>query len=255
VCGIAGFVVARGGVSRDDLAAMARRQAHRGPDGAGIFVAPDGGVGLTMNLLSIVGSPSNPGPYVDEFTGVALTYNGEVYNYRELASQWGIKLHPGESDAHLVLRAYLRWGSECLEHFDGMFAMAVYDPGKQQVFLARDRFGEKPLYYMLNDEKLLFASEVKALGAVTALTPTFPPEWITVESPLGSATPYADVSLLEAGHHLTLDLRTWSVTRRCWWSIESRPTGSAIRVRSPASHGSRAAAFIDRFGAHAQRRA
>lgn len=220
MCGVVGIATAAGSVRAEEISEMAHRQAHRGPDGVGALVADDGHVGLAMNLLAIVDSSVRPGPYLDQASGVLLTYNGEIYNYRELAERWGIRLLPGESDAHLALRAYVRFGAECLDHFDGMFALAVYDPRHRRLFLARDRFGEKPLYYRLEAERLLFASEVKALSAVTSLEPEFVPEWITIESPLGSGTPYDQVELLEPGHHLTLDLRTWSVSKQCWWSLD-----------------------------------
>ena len=213
---------------------MARRQAHRGPDGTGILAADGGEAALAMNLLTIVSPLVPPGPYRDEITGVLLTYNGEIYNYRALAEQWGIALLPGDSDAHLVLQAYLRRGSECLDHFDGMFALAIYDPRHQRLFLARDRFGEKPLYYLVDGERLAFASEVKALETIASLVPAFVPEWITTESPLGAGTPYENVELLEPGHHLTLDLRTWRIEKSCWWSIEqsTRPVpGDAVAAR------------------------
>jgi asparagine synthase (glutamine-hydrolysing) len=230
MCGVVGIAAAAGGVRIEELESMARRQAPRGPDGIGALVADDGGTGLGMNLLAVVNSSVRPGPYLDPASGVLLTYNGEVYNYRELAAQWGIQLLPGESDAHLVLRAYIRFGPTCLQSFDGMFALAVYDPRHRRLFLARDRFGEKPLYYRLDTERLVFASEVKALGAVTALRPRFVPEWLTIESPLGSDTPYEDVELLEPGTHLTLDLRTWAVTKHSWWSIERGPGGAPTEL-------------------------
>ncbi|MEU6404728.1 asparagine synthase (glutamine-hydrolyzing) [Streptomyces sp. NPDC046985] len=220
MCGVVGIAAAAGGVHAEEVAAMAHRQAHRGPDGVGALVADDGLVGLAMNLLAVVDASVRPGPYLDRDSGVLLTYNGEIYNYRELARRWGIELLPGESDAHLALRAYVRFGPECLDDFDGMFALAAYDPRRRRLFLARDRFGEKPLYYRLDGGRLVFASEVKALGAVTALDPAFVPEWITIESPLGSGTPYDHVELLEPGHHLTLDLDDWTLDKRCWWSIE-----------------------------------
>lgn len=234
MCGIAGIASASGMVRVKELAAMALRQAHRGPDGIGTLLADGKEAGLAMNLLAIVDSAVRPGPYRDEATGVILTYNGEIYNYRELAAQWGIPLRHSESDAHLALRAYLRFGSECLQYFDGMFALAVYDPRAQQLFLARDRFGEKPLYYRSDGERLAFSSEVKALEALSPLTPTFVPEWLTTESPLGASTPYEEVELLEPGHHLTLDLRSWRMVKQCWWSIERstrRTTDDPTQVR------------------------
>ncbi|MFD3686493.1 asparagine synthase (glutamine-hydrolyzing) [Nocardiopsis sp. NPDC058631] len=223
MCGIAGLALPGGRVGSDVLETMAHRQAHRGPDGFGTALADCGRVGLAMNLLAIMDPAVPPGPYRDERTGTLLVFNGEIYNHRELAARWGMALRPGESDAHLVLRAYVRFGEECLEHFDGMFALAVHDPVRQVLFLARDRFGEKPLYYLADRSRLLFASEVKALAAVADLPVRFVPEWAAVETPLGNRTPYEGVELLEAGELLTLDLRTWRRRVRTWWSIDAEP--------------------------------
>lgn len=222
VCGIAGVAKADGGLQEDLIIAMAARQRHRGPDGFGVALDETARVGLAMNLLAIVDRTVPPGPYEDPETGTLIAYNGEIYNYRELAELWGIPLLPGESDAHLLLRAYLRLGPSCLDAVDGMFSVAIYDPGKEQLFLARDRFGEKPLYYLRDGARLAFASEIKAIKALVPLSPVFVPEWLSVESPLGSSTPYENVHLLEAGHYLTLDLHTWQITKVCWWSIEDR---------------------------------
>jgi len=187
----------------------------------GAALAAAGHVGFAMNLLSIIDAAARPGPYRDAKTGTMIAYNGEIYNYTELAKRWGVELRPGESDAQVALQAYMRMGPECLSLFDGMFALAIYDPVRQHIFLARDRFGEKPLYYMLSESRLIFASEVKALAVVEPLAPRFTPEWLSLECPVASETPYEGVQLLEAGHYLILDLASWSIEKRCWWSIEA----------------------------------
>ncbi|MBR7831772.1 asparagine synthase (glutamine-hydrolyzing) [Actinospica durhamensis] len=221
MCGIAG-IAARSPVAADRLADMARRQAHRGPDGFDLRLTADGRAGLAMNLLAVLDPTARPGPYEDPSTGMVLTFNGEIYNYRELADRWGIALRAGETDAHLMLRAYARFGSDCLAHFDGMFALALLDPRNRRLFLARDRFGEKPLYYTATRDTFAFASEVKALRAAVPLRPRFVAEWLAVENPLGSMTPYEDVELLEPGHHVTVDLDSLSVTKQAWWTLEPR---------------------------------
>ena len=99
---------------------------------------------------------------------LALTYNGEVYNYRHLRDELISKGHAfrTQTDSEVILRAFKEWGTDCVDHFDGMFAIAIYDKDFRSIFLARDRAGEKPLYYWHDGRKLIFASEIKALFGI-----------------------------------------------------------------------------------------
>ncbi|MFI6816157.1 asparagine synthase (glutamine-hydrolyzing) [Nonomuraea sp. NPDC050328] len=221
MCAISGLVT-KGRVDVDRIRAMNRAQSRRGPDGSDTWTSACGRLGLGMNLLAIVDGDAQAGPYGDPVSGARITFNGEIYNHRELARQWGITLAPGQTDAHLVLEAYLRFGPACLELFDGMFAFAVFDPRDGTVFLARDRFGEKPLYYHVDQEEFSFASEVKGIEAITRLTPKFSQEWLAVESPLGADTPYSDVYIVEAGSYLIVELASLRCTHRQWWSIAAK---------------------------------
>ncbi|MFI0450658.1 asparagine synthase (glutamine-hydrolyzing) [Actinomadura sp. 6N118] len=233
MCGIVGAARADGAAQADQVVRMAARQTSRGPDGTGVAQDRSGRVVFGMNLLAIVDPTVKPGPYGDASSGAMIVYNGQVYNHRELARRWAIPMAAGESDAHLVLRAYLRLGPACLDYFDGMFAFAVYDPRNEILFLARDRFGEKPLYYHSDPGKFVFASETKALRELGGLEAYFVPEWLSVESPLGSSTPYHGIELLEPGHHLTLDLRTWRIQRHRWWAIDqAKPDGPRDHARA-----------------------
>jgi asparagine synthase (glutamine-hydrolysing) len=172
MCGLAGMFDARGErpVDRAVLARMTEALAHRGPDGAGLFEAP--GLGLGHRRLSIVDLAGGAQPMTDPDTGVTVVFNGEIYNFpalRERLAALGHRLRT-RCDTEVILHGWNRWGEDCLRHFDGMFAFALWDPRDRSLLLARDRLGKKPLYYAaLPDGLCLFGSELKALAAHPAL--------------------------------------------------------------------------------------
>ncbi|GGM89441.1 asparagine synthetase B [Lentzea pudingi] len=174
-----------------------------------------------MNLLAVVSTGVECGPYTDHASGVMLTFNGEVYNYRELAARWSVPLDRATTDAHVILRGYLLHGADFLTQLVGMFALAVHDPRTSQVLLARDRFGEKPLYYQANRDALHFASEIKALAALAPVSPRVPDSFWALETTTGSATLFDGAELLEPGTFLVFDLRTGSGRVTRYWAPES----------------------------------
>jgi len=165
MCGIAGIFHTDGqAVSPVLLRRMTDAIAHRGPDGEGFYT--DSFVGLGHRRLAIIDlSPAGHQPMLTEGLDYALTYNGEVYNFQELRAELESRGHRFRSrtDSEVVLRAYVEWGEECVRRFNGMFAFAIWDRARQELFLARDRYGIKPLYYTTHGQTLLFASEQKAL--------------------------------------------------------------------------------------------
>lgn len=172
MCGIAGLLSPHG-VDETTLAAMNACLAHRGPDDHGLWLAPDPGnpggpatVGLAQRRLSIVDlSPlgHNPMPRADG--RLCITYNGEVYNFQVLRTELEAlgERFRSQSDTEVILAAYDRWGTACLDRFVGMFAFGLWDAPKKRLFLARDRLGKKPLYYARYAGRFAFASELKAL--------------------------------------------------------------------------------------------
>ena len=168
MCGIAGYV----GFTEDSglLGRMTRTLAHRGPDDEGQYL--HGPVGLGHRRLSIIDlSDAGHQPMSDAEGTLWITYNGEIYNYLEVAAELRAKGHTFRSrtDTEAVLHAYKEWGPACLGRFNGMFALAIYDQTTDDLFLARDRIGIKPLYYWNEGNRLLFGSEIKAVleaGAV-----------------------------------------------------------------------------------------
>lgn len=182
MCGIVG-IIQRGQIQTDLLVSMAEALRHRGPDdygyvalnsetGAPSFfrdeIPPSGhhNIGMAHRRLSIIDlSPNGRQPMSIENGTYWITYNGEIYNYIEIKEKLvakGRTFFTG-TDTEVVLHAYAEWGEDCLKLFNGMFAFAIWDGGKKELFAARDRFGEKPFYYFIDHERFLFASEIKAL--------------------------------------------------------------------------------------------
>ena len=171
MCGITGALSFKNGqfeITEPYITMMRDTMVHRGPDGAGTWVAKDGRVGLGHRRLSIIDiSDAAAQPMCNEDQSIWLTYNGEIYNHAEIRSeleetgkyQW--KTH--HSDTEVILHAFEEWGIDCIHKFRGMFAFAIWDTRKRELWLVRDRIGIKPLYYSIHHGRITFASEIKAL--------------------------------------------------------------------------------------------
>ncbi len=164
MCGIAGFV---GLGDRDALARMTRALRHRGPDGEGLHVDPETPVFLGHRRLAIIDIDGGYQPMWDAAGDVGVIFNGEIYNHRELRRELEAKGHrfqTDHSDTEVLVHGYKEWGEGLPERLNGMFAFCIYDRPRRRLFLARDRFGEKPLYYSLGNDFFGFASELTALA-------------------------------------------------------------------------------------------
>src|SRR3954452_20865627 len=177
MCGICGWVGAAARPS-DAAAGPAMRETleHRGPDGPGeLAIAADGPHGwLGHRRLKVIAVPESAHqPMVGAEGAVALTYNGEVYNFRTLRRELEARGHRfgSSGDTEVVLRAYEEWGEHFVERLDGMFALAVWDARSGKLLLARDRTGKKPLFYCVQDGRITFGSEIKALLACPWIDP------------------------------------------------------------------------------------
>jgi asparagine synthase (glutamine-hydrolysing) len=206
--------------------AMTDILAHRGPDGSGIWTAP--GIGLGHRRLSIIDlSAAAAQPMVVHDGQVAISYNGEIYNFREVRAGLEAKGHRfrTESDTEVILAAWLQWGPDCLSRLNGMFAFALYDAATDALFLARDRLGVKPLFYAeLSDGALVFASELKGLLAHPLIRRTPSPQAIEDYFAYGyvpdDASIVEGVKKLAAGHYL-LVRRGRPVPRPVqWWDVD-----------------------------------
>jgi asparagine synthase (glutamine-hydrolysing) len=168
MCGIAGRVSLTASPSTTDLEMMIATLCHRGPDDWGLWQSPGGQAGLAHRRLAIVDlSELGRNPMLWDDGRLTITFNGEIYNYRDLRQQLerdGYRFR-SQTDTEVILAAYDRWGIECLAQFAGMFAFALWDEPRRRLFLARDRVGKKPLYYSERNGSVQFASELKALLA------------------------------------------------------------------------------------------
>jgi len=212
MCGITGIFNTDGRpVSVVTLRGMTDAIAHRGPDGEGFYT--DSFVGFGHRRLAIIDlSAAAHQPMATPEGDVVLTYNGEVYNFQELRIELEAKGHHfrSRSDTEVVLYAYKEWGFKCLDKFNGMFAFAVWDKRAQTLFLARDRYGIKPLYYIHLGNTFLFASEIKAFlkhpdFRVEVSEPHLL-EYFTFQNIFTDGTLFKGVKLLSAGHFLTVTL-------------------------------------------------
>lgn len=218
--------------------AMVDRLAHRGPDGSGVWTAP--GVGLGHRRLSIIDlSDAASQPMLSDDRKVALSFNGEIYNFREVRRELEAKGHVfrTESDTEVILAAWRQWGPESLGRLNGMFAFALYDAATDSLFLARDRLGVKPLLHaQLSDGALIFASELKGLMAHPRFRASINPQALDDYLGLGyvpdDSCLVQGVSKLAAGHYIHVR-RGCPVPRPvAWWDVDfSEPRrGSARRL-------------------------
>ena len=164
MCGIGGIVYWDGREpAAEEVRALVSAQHHRGPDGDGIWTAP--GVALAHNRLAIIDLATGQQPMTTMDGRVALTYNGELYNFRELRRELeslGASFRTS-SDTEVVLAAYEQWGPGAVERFRGMYAFAIWDDRQRRLFVARDRMGIKPLYYSATDAFFAFSSELQGV--------------------------------------------------------------------------------------------
>jgi len=197
--------------------------AHRGPDGHGLWERERGGVAFGHRRLTIIDLTTGEQPMTDG-DGAWVTYNGEIYNYVEVREVLGERAFRTTSDTEVLLRAYRRWGVDCLAQLRGMFAFALWDESEQTLFCARDRFGIKPLYYAQVDGMLVLASEAKALLPFLPSIETDPEglqDYLTFQFVLHGKTLFRGVQELLPGHYLLV--RDGQVTVRRYWEVQYEP--------------------------------
>ena len=209
MCGITGIVdlTGRRQIDERELRAMNATIEHRGPDGDGFHLEP--GVGLGHRRLSIIDLSGGKQPLYNEDNSVVVTYNGEIYNYRELTDELRSRGHQFRTvcDTEVIVHAWEEWGADCLQRFNGMFAFALWDRNRDTLFLARDRLGIKPLFYCaLPDGRLLFGSEMKTLLAADDVPRSLDvraiEEYFTFGYVPDPRSIYTDIRKLEAGTYL-----------------------------------------------------
>lgn len=162
MCGICGMLNFESEINKNSVKKMNQVIKHRGPDDEGFFF--DKNIGLGNRRLSIIDIKSGHQPIHNEDCTIWITYNGEMYNFQEVRKMLeGKHIFYTNSDTEVIIHAYEEWGEDCVKRFNGMWAFALWDSKKKKLFLSRDRFGEKPLYYFDDGKKFVFASEIKAI--------------------------------------------------------------------------------------------
>ena len=227
MCGITGVLSFDPGsfqVEAELLTRMRDTLAHRGPDGAKSWIAPDGRVGLGFRRLAIVDlSDAAMQPMTNEDSSTRLVFNGEIYNHGELRlelERLGHVFRTDHADSEVILHAFEQWGIDCVRRFRGMFAFAIWDDRAKELWLVRDRIGIKPLYWACPGGRFLFGSEIKALLADHGLERRVDHEalyhylsFLAVPAP---RTLFAGVSKLLPGSWLRVDAEG-RITQRVWW--------------------------------------
>lgn len=169
MCGITGFAGGETAKIENDLRKSVQALQHRGPDAGGVFILQEANVGLGHRRLSIIDTDARSDqPFHSADKRFSLVFNGEIYNYKEIIAELGYTPFT-ESDTEMIPEAWRRWGPDCVKRFNGMFAFALYDHEAQTLYLARDRFGKKPLFTAEIDGILYFASELKGLMQYSAV--------------------------------------------------------------------------------------
>lgn len=226
MCGIVGIASRTVVAERRWLTAGAEAMRHRGPDDEGEWWSESGKVGLGHRRLAIIDlSPAAHQPMPDASGEFCIVFNGEIYNYLDLRNDLLKRGHVfhSESDTEVLLAAYREWGADCLGRLNGMFSFALYDGRKNRVLIARDRAGEKPLFYSLANGELRFASELKALMADNSVSRRIDPEALDCYLAMGYVPGHrcmlTGFRKLPAAHALMFDLA--SASSRVWryWQL------------------------------------
>ncbi len=225
MCGIAGYLGNKP-IYKSDIESMNRALAHRGPDDSGIFIDKTGHFGMGHRRLSIIDLSGGKQPMSNEDGSLWITFNGEIYNYREI--QQDLLKHrkfKTSSDTEVILHLYEEFGDECVKHMRGMFAFAIYDQRNSNIFLARDHLGQKPLYYYCENGELAFASEIKALLALkpelNELDKDALYEYLTLRIITSPRSMFRRIRKLEPGCRLVFQSGELQIDR--YWNLKYEP--------------------------------
>jgi len=246
MCGIAGIFFGKGGDSLPPgrshavLKSALRTIAHRGPDDEGIWESSGREVLFGHRRLSIIDLSLGHQPMLDVSGNYAIVFNGEIYNHKELREELsgaGAEFQT-QSDTEVILEAYKQWGGACLSRFDGMFAFALWDGRLKCLLLARDPFGEKPLYHARHEGQLLFASEPKALfslGLPAQFEPNVLADFFVFRSVPAPNTMFRGVQKLPAGSYLNLGDVEHELKPTSYWTCPAQPTAPAFQSEAEAT--------------------
>jgi len=233
ICGLLGESNNTGGV----VSGMLQAIAHRGPDDEGTFI--ESKIALGHRRLSIIDlSKNGHQPMFSADGRFAVVYNGELYNYknlrlglqRSIAGDTNAMAYPfqTQSDTEVILAAYQKWGVDCLKYFNGMYALAIWDKEKKELFIARDRLGIKPLYYWNDGKTFVFASEIRALlksGLVPKkISSEALSDYVTNQTVHAPKTIIENVSMLMPGHYMLIkESEPGTIQQKKYWSLSDIP--------------------------------
>ena len=222
MCGIAGILHFDTGRRTDArvIRSMTDSISHRGPDGEGFFIHNN--IALGHRRLSIIDLETGDQPMFSEDNSIVLIFNGEIYNYLELREELKILGHTfrTNSDTEVIIKAYQQWGVDCQNKLNGMWSFALWDEKQQQLFLSRDRIGEKPIFYSIFENTLIFGSEIKSLfayGVPNVYNLAFLEIYLALGFIPAPHTFYKEIFKLEAGHCLLVTCN--SVTKKQFWDL------------------------------------
>ena len=227
MCGICGFI---GNGDEVDLTRMTAAVVHRGPDEQGRWIDPDRSIYLGHRRLAIVDIPGGRQPMWTADGRIGVVYNGEIYNHLELRAELiraGSVFLSDHSDTEVLLHGYRQWGTQLPERLNGMWAFALWDRDRQQLFISRDRFGKKPLYYTFQNQTFAFASELTSLIQHSHVRPTLSTSNLKkffaygfIPSP-GSL--YTEIQRLPGGYNLIFDSRNRTYKTQRYWQFRIEP--------------------------------
>lgn len=236
MCGICGYVHLDKSKRPSEAVVKGMMDAliPRGPDDEGLYVKEN--VALGHRRLSIIDLKTGHQPMLNEDGSIAIVYNGEVYNFRELKEPLVKKGHvfKTHSDTEVIIHAYEEYGEECLNHFNGMYALAIWDSKRERLFLARDRFGKKPLYYATFDNQFIFASELKAIlkhpSVRKEIDMTALSKYLAYEYVPSPYTIFKNIKKLEPSSRLSLQKGSYKV--EAYWDVKFAHQDTVFDLKS-----------------------
>lgn len=226
MCGICGITLPKNLTKVIDstlLGRMTQSLIHRGPDEEGVYLDPDRKIGLGFRRLSVIDLSTGSQPLANEDKTLWVVFNGEIYNFQELRQELEALGHVfrTKSDTETLLHGYEQYGTSLVDHLRGMFAFAIWDANKRELFMARDRLGKKPLYYAFTEHGFFFASELKALTQAHLVSKEIDPQALRLYLIYGYIpAPWSiltQVKKLPPAHVLTLDVAQWRVSTHKYW--------------------------------------
>ena len=232
MCGILGYFSTSKPISESRFQSALEKLNHRGPDNQNLKAFQSGYLGHSrLSIIDLIDNSNQPFQVNDRYW---IIFNGEIYNYKIIREYYqntfGVE-YRSNSDTEVLLKSYTIHKENVLERLNGMFAFAIYDSQKNNLFLARDRVGKKPLYYSITKNTLVFGSELKAtlqlLDRTPALSDESVHEFLSIGYITAPDTIYTQFKKLEPGHYLQVDLDTMEISKKCYWEIAQNLNGKA----------------------------